>query len=262
MQQRCRRRRSGRQFRKRIVPGRFRHARSGAQRRAATPMEPRLARARASPVSLAVGVLERGLRPMMARRKRGRRGASELARGYPSPARFSPSCCCPCCWAAGAARRPWRFRLTPAAAVARRHARRRVLPNSVARHQHQGRIHRGRITGALLGPRCKLRRRLVPALALLTRFARRCRQPKLPSSASGIANLIVAATLTAVPVPGTALALGPLGTGARPARHRQRWFPTAPPRSYSALRFAAWPAPMDGDGTAASSGCAAVRRRR
>ena len=77
----------------------------------------------------------------------------------------------------------------------------------------RGRIHRGRITGALLGPRCKLRRRLVPALALLTRFARRCRQPKLPSSASGIANLIVAATLTAVPVPGTALALGPLGTG-------------------------------------------------
>ena len=53
-----------------------------AKRRAATPMEPRLARARASPVSLAVGVLERGLRPM-ARRKRGCRGASELARGYP-----------------------------------------------------------------------------------------------------------------------------------------------------------------------------------
>ena len=70
-----------------------------------------------------------------------------------------------------------------------------------------------RITGALLGPRCKLRRRLVPALALLTRFARRCRQPKLPGSAGGVAVLIVAATLTAVPVPGTALALGPLGTG-------------------------------------------------
>ena len=50
---------------------------------------------------------------------------------------------------------------------------------------------------------------------MLTRFARRCRQRKLPGSASGIVILIliVAATLTDVPAPGTALALGPLGTG-------------------------------------------------
>ena len=64
-----------------------------------------------------------------------------------------------------------------------------------------------------LGRRCKPRRRSGPALPLLTRFARRCRQPKLPGSASAVVVLIVAATLTDVPASGTALALDPLGTG-------------------------------------------------
>ena len=52
------------------------------------------------------------------------------------------------------------------------------------------------------------------------------------------------------------------GTGARPARRRQRWFPTAPPQSDSARRSAGWPAPTHASGTAASPGCAAARRRR
>ena len=86
-----------------------------------------------------------------------------------------------------------------------------VLPNSVARHRHHGRVHRRRIAGALAGRRCKPRRRLVPALPALTCFARRCRRPKLAGSADGIVILIVAATLTDVAAPGTALALGPLG---------------------------------------------------
>ena len=51
----------------------------------------------------------------------------------------------------------------------------------------------------------------------------------------------------------------PSGSG---ARRRQRRFPTAPPKSGSALRSAAWPAPIRGAGTAASPGCAAARRRR
>ena len=90
-----------------------------------------------------------------------------------------------------------------------------VLRNSVARHRHHGRVRRRRITGALLGRRCKLRRRSGPALPALTRFAPRCRQPKLLGTATGIIILflIVAATLTDIPAPGVALALGPLGTG-------------------------------------------------
>ena len=45
-------------------------------------------------------------------------------------------------------------------------------------------------------------------------------------------------------------------------QRRQRWFPTAPPKSYSTRRSAGWPAPTHGAGTAASPGCAAARRRR
>ena len=75
-----------------------------------------------------------------------------------------------------------------------------VLRNSVACHRHHGRVHGRRITGALAGRRCKPRRRLGSALPSSTRFARRCRRPKLPGS-------------TDVPAPGTALALGPLGAG-------------------------------------------------
>ena len=52
------------------------------------------------------------------------------------------------------------------------------------------------------------------------------------------------------------------GSGARPARRRQRWFRTAPPRSYSTRRSAGRPAPTHASGTAASPGCAAARRRR
>ena len=52
------------------------------------------------------------------------------------------------------------------------------------------------------------------------------------------------------------------GSGARPARRRQRWFPTAPPTSCSTRRSAGRPAPTHASGTAASPGCAAARRRR
>ena len=69
------------------------------------------------------------------------------------------------------------------------------------------------ITGALAGWRCKPWRRSVSALSLLIYFARHCRQPELPGSASAVVVLIVAATLTDIPVPGMALALGPLGAG-------------------------------------------------
>ena len=53
----------------------------------------------------------------------------------------------------------------------------------------------------------------MPALPLLISFARRCRQPKLPGSASAVVVLIAGATLTDIPMPGMALALGPLGAG-------------------------------------------------
>ena len=71
-----------------------------------------------------------------------------------------------------------------------------VLLNRVARHRHHGRVHRGRITGTLAGRRCKPRRRSGPALPLLTRFARRCRQPKLPGSTPGTGRLPRSVTLT------------------------------------------------------------------
>ena len=85
------------------------------------------------------------------------------------------------------------------------------LCTSAARHRHRVRVPCRHITEALAGRRCTPRRRSVPALPLLTGFARRCRQPKLPGSASRIVVLIVAATLTDIPMPCMALALGPLG---------------------------------------------------
>ena len=87
------------------------------------------------------------------------------------------------------------------------------LRTSAARHRHRGRVPCRHITGALAGRRCKTWRRSVPALSLLICFAWRCRQPKLPGSASGAVVLIAAATLTDIPMPGMALALGPLGAG-------------------------------------------------
>ena len=87
------------------------------------------------------------------------------------------------------------------------------LRTSAARHRHRGRAPCRHIIGALAGPRCTPRRRSVPALPLLICFARRCRQPKLPGSARGIVVLIVAATLTDIPMPCMALALGPFGAG-------------------------------------------------
>ena len=106
---------------------------------------------------------------------------------------------------------------------------------SAARHRHRGRVPCRHITGALAGRRCTPRRRSVPALpritgalagrrrkpwrrsvpalALLICFARRCRQPELPGSASAVVVLIAGATLTDIPMPCMALALGPLGAG-------------------------------------------------
>ena len=106
-----------------------------------------------------------------------------------------------------------RFRSTPTAAATRRHARRRGPAHQSGSPPAPRRIPCRHITGALACRRCTPRRRSVPALPLLICFARRCRQPKLPGSASAIVVLIVAATLTDIPMPGMALALGPLGAG-------------------------------------------------
>ena len=87
------------------------------------------------------------------------------------------------------------------------------LRTRAARHRHRGRVPCRHLTGALAGRRCKPWRRSVSALPLLICFARRCRQPKLPDSASAVVVLIEAATLTDIPMPGMALALGPFGAG-------------------------------------------------
>ena len=87
------------------------------------------------------------------------------------------------------------------------------LRTSAARHRHHGRVPCRHITGALAGRRCNPRRRSLLALSLLICFARRCRQPELPGSASAVVVLIAAATLAAIPMPCMALALGPLGAG-------------------------------------------------
>ena len=127
-----------------------------------------------------------------------------------------------------------RFRSTPAAAATRRHARRQApahqsgsppAPRACSlppphRCTRRPAVHppapigaRDHVTGALGGGRCKPWLRSVSAISLLICFARRCRQPKLPGSANRIVVLIVTATLTDIPMPGMALALGPLGTG-------------------------------------------------
>ena len=204
-------------------------------------MEPRLAaRARArAPTPAdpsAAEVVEQGLRPRTARRVRQREWQRERRRA-PETAR--------------------RFRSTPAAAAARRHARRRGSaqqrgspPASRARSPppHHRRIARPAVQApAPIGaraPRAHPLRSALPA-AQAARYGHWDHHPFLdrgsdPDRHSGAR----------------------CGTGARPARHRQRWFPTAPPRSYSTRRSAGWPAPTHGAGTAASPGCAAARRRR
>ena len=202
-------------------------------------MEPRLAaRARArAPTPAdpsAAEVVEQGLRPRTARRVRQREWQRERRRA-PETAR--------------------RFRSTPAAAAARRHARRRgsaqqrgspPAPRARSPLPHRRSTGRPAVQApASIGARAPRAHPLRPALpaAQAGWFGRRNRDPDRgsdPDRHSGAR----------------------CGTGARPARHRQRWFPTAPPRSYSTLRFAGWPAPTHAYGTAASPGCAAARRRR
>ena len=148
-----------------------------------------------------------------------------------------------------------RFHSTPAAAAARRHAWRRgpaqqrgspPAPRARSPPPHHRSTRRPAVQApAPIGARAPLAHPLRPALpaAQAAWFGQRNRDPDRgsdPDRRSGARY----------------------GTGARPARHRQRWFPIAPPRSYSTRRFAGWPAPTDGAGTAASPGCAAARRRR
>ena len=209
-----------------------------AQRPAATPMEPRPARARAPTPTPTPGdpsaaeVVEQGLRPRTTRRERqpvrDRRRAPETAR---------------------------RCRSTPAAAAARRHARRRgsaqqrgspPAPRACSPLPHRRSTRRPAVQApAPIGARAPLAHPLRSALpaAQAAWFRRRNRGPDRgsdPDRRSGARY----------------------GSGARPARHRQRWFPTAPPRSYSTRHSAGWPAPTHASGTAASPGCAAARRRR
>ena len=177
-----------------------RRFRRDAKRCAATPMAPRPARAPSTSADAGrcVGGRSCGAGP-----------SSDDGAAGPASGNGNGS-------AGGRRKRRRRFRSTPAAAAARRHARRRgpaqqrgLPPAPRARssaaaspaHSPAG----GANPGADWGPRSPRR----------TRFARRCRRPKLPGSVSGIVILIliVAATLTDVPAPGTALALGPLGAG-------------------------------------------------
>ena len=148
-----------------------------------------------------------------------------------------------------------RFRSTPAAAVARRHARRRgpahqrgspPAPRACSLPPHHRCTRRPAVqTLAPIGARALLAHLLRPALPAAqaawfrqpNRGPDRSRDPDRHSDAR-------------------------YGSGARPARRRQRWFPTAPPRSYSTRRSAGRPAPTPASGTAASPGCAAARRRR
>ena len=204
-----------------------------AKREAATPMEPRPARARPRAPTpgdpSAAEVVEQGLRPMTARRVRQRRRQREQQRERDR--RRAPETAS-------------RARSTPAAAAARRHARhgrRRgparqrgspPAPPACLPPPHHRSTRRPAVQApALIGARAPLAHLLRPALpaAQAAWFDRR----------SGARY----------------------GTGARPARRRQRWFPTAPPRSYSTRRSAGWPAPTRGAGTAASPGCAAAPLR-
>ena len=206
----------------------------------------------------ATGVVEQGLRPMTARRSRHRlREQQRERRTVPETAT--------------------RFRSTPAAAVARRHTRR------------QGPAHQ---SGSPPAPRaCSLppphrstRRRAVhppaPIGARAPSHHRSTRRPAVQTLAPIGARARLAHLLRpALPAAQAAWFRQPnrgpdrgrdpdrhsdarYGFGARPARRRQRWFPTAPPRSYSTRRSAGRPAPTHASGTAASPGCAAARRRR
>ena len=205
-----------------------------AKRCAATPLEPRPARAATPGDSSAAEVVEQGLRPMTARRKRQREQQRERRR-VPETAT--------------------RFRSTPAAAAACRHALRRgpaqqrgspPAPRACSPLPHHRRTAWPAVQApAPSGARAPLVHPLHPALpvAQAAWFGQRNRgrdRGSHPDRRSGARY----------------------GTGARPARHRQRWFPTAPPRSYSTRHSAGWPAPTRGAGTAASPGCAAARRRR
>ena len=210
----------------------------------------------------AAEVAEQGLRPMTARRTRHRlphrrREQKRERRRVPETAT--------------------RFRSTPTAAVARRHARcrgpvhqrgsppapraRTLPPHHRSTRQpavHQPAPIRARApsyhrstrrlavqTLAPIGARARLAHLLRPALPAAqaawfrprNRGPDRGRDPDRHSDAR-------------------------YGSGARPVRRRQRWFPTAPPTSYSTRRSAGRPAPTHGAGTAASPGCAAARRRR
>ena len=148
-----------------------------------------------------------------------------------------------------------RFRSTPAAAVARRHTRRRgpanrrcspPAPPACSLPPHHRSTRRPAVhPPAPIGARALLAHRLRPALpaAQAAWFRQRNRDPDRGRDPDRHSD-------------------ARYGSGARPARRRQRWFPTAPPRSYSTRRSAGRPAPTHGAGTAASPGCAAARRRR
>ena len=235
-----------------------------AKRWAATPMEPRTARARApTPRNpSAAEVVEQGLLPMTARRSRHRlphrlREPQRERRRVPETAT--------------------RFRSTPAAAVARRHARRRgpahqrgspPAPQACSVPPHHRSTRRPAVqTPAPIGAR-------VPPHHRSTR--RRAVQVPAPIGARApLAHLLRPALPAAQAAWFRQCNCGPdrgrdpdrhsdarYGSGARPARRRQRWFPTVPPRSYSTRRSAGRPAPTHGAGTAASPGCVAARRRR
>ena len=148
-----------------------------------------------------------------------------------------------------------RFRSTPTAAATRRHARRRGPAHqsgsppapracSVPPHHRSTRLPAVH-PPAPIGARAPLAHLLRPALpaAQAAWFRQRNRGPDRGRDPDRHSD-------------------ARYGSGARPARRRQRWFPTAPPRSYSTRRSAGRPAPTHGAGTAASPGCAAARRRR
>ena len=211
-----------------------------AKREAATPMEPRPTRARAPTPgdSSAAEVVEQGLRPRTARQERQRERQRQRERDYrraPETAR--------------------RLRSTPAAAAARRHARRRgpaqqrgspPAPRACSPPPHHRRTRRPAVQApAPIGVRAPLAHPLRPALpaAQAAWFGQRNPDPDRSSDPDRRSGALY-------------------GSGARPARRRQRWFPTAPPRSYSTRHSAGWPAPTHASGTAASPGCAAARRRR
>ena len=169
-----------------------------------------------------------------------------------------------------------RFRSTPAAAVARRHARRRG-----AAHQ-SGSPPAPRACSRPPPHRCTRRQQVHPPAPIGARAPshHRCTRRRTASTLTPIGGRAPLAHLLRPALPAAQAAWfcqrnrgpdrgrGParhsdaLCSGARPARHRQRWFPTAPLTSCSIRRSAGRPAPTHGAGTAASPGCAAARPRR